>query len=230
MSGSLAFEPPAPPRAWPMVRAMVGVGLACGALIVTVFQVTRPVIERKRAEDLRRAIFQVLPEARSSVAFRLVSDDRFEAAEGDAGSSPDVHACYDAEGRLVGFAIEARGMGYQDVIRLLYGYAFGRDAIVGIRVLESRETPGLGDRIETDPDFLANFARLDVSLSEDRARVLHPIEPVKHGAREQAWQVDAITGATISSFAVADMLRESTSFWIPRIRRNLDDFHTSEEE
>ena len=45
-------------------------------------------------------------------------------------------------------------MGYQDVIRVLYGYSFAEEAVVGIRVLESKETPGLGTRIETDPDFL----------------------------------------------------------------------------
>jgi len=32
------------PGIWPMYRAMVGVGLGCGVLIVTVFQVTRPMI------------------------------------------------------------------------------------------------------------------------------------------------------------------------------------------
>ena len=68
--------------------------------------------------------------------------------------------------------------------------AVAEQAVVGIRVLESRETPGLGDRIETDPDFLANFERLDVSLDADGARPLHPIEAVKQGQKEHAWQVD----------------------------------------
>ena len=49
---------------------------------------------------------------------------------------------------IVGLAVEAQGMGYQDVIRVIYGYSFEQDAIVGIRVLESKETPGLGDKIE----------------------------------------------------------------------------------
>ena len=45
-----------PPSAWPMARAMVGVGLACGLLIVLVVEWTRPAIERNRAEALQRAI------------------------------------------------------------------------------------------------------------------------------------------------------------------------------
>jgi electron transport complex protein RnfG len=211
-----------------MYRALVGVGLLCGLLIVSVFQLTRPVIERNRAEALQRAIFQVLPGARSSATFRLVGEERFEMLEGESDGAPLAYAGYDEDRRLVGLALEAHGMGYQDVIRVLYGYSFAEQAVIGIRVLESRETPGLGDKIETDPAFLANFERLDVSLSDDQTRILHPIEAVKHGAREHPWQVDGITGATISSVAIADILSQSTSWWIPRIRRNLDDFRIAE--
>ena len=206
-----------------MYRSMVGVGIVCGLAIVTVFQLTRPVIARKRAEALQRAIFQVLPAARSSTTFRFNGEQRFEVLEGE-GTGQLVYAGYDEDRRLVGLVVEAEGMGYQDVIRLLYGYSFEEDAIIGIRVLDSRETPGLGDKIETDAEFLENFVRLDVGLTDDLSQIAHPIEPVKHGKKEQAWQIDGITGATISSVAIADILSRSTSYWIPRIRRNLDDF------
>ena len=67
---------PAPPVAartpvWPMYRAMVGIGLACGILIVLAFQCTKPIIAKKRAEALNRAIFQVLPAAKSRTTYRL---------------------------------------------------------------------------------------------------------------------------------------------------------------
>jgi len=212
------------PSAWKMIRAMVGVGLLCGLFIVTVYQATLPAIERNRAEALQRAIFQVLPEAQSSTTFRLDDEGRFVESTGDADADRLVHAGYDDDRRLVGLAVEARGMGYQDVITVIYGYSFAADAVVGIRVLESKETPGLGDRIETDEAFLANFERLDVSLNADGSAPAHPIEAVKHGKKEQAWQVDGITGATISSVAIADMLRDSTAFWVPNIRARLDDF------
>lgn len=217
---------PVPTPAWPLFRAMVGVGAFCGLLIVSVFLVTRPVIQRKQAEALQRALFQVLPDARTSASFRFAADGGFERLP-DATAAPGepvVHAGYDADGRLVGLALEARSMGYQDVIRLLYGYSFVREAIVGIRVLESRETPGLGDRIETDPTFQANFEQLDVAVSADGETLAHPIVAVRHGEKEEAWQVDGITGATISSVAVADALQQSASLWVPRIRRHLDGF------
>lgn len=217
-----------PPPVWPLYRAMVGVGLLCGLLIVGVFLLTRPVIERNRAEALERAIFRVLPDARSSRSFRFSEDGGFEPAVGTGGDAPAVHAGYDADGRLVGLAVEARGMGYQDVIHVLYGYAAAEDAIIGLQVLESRETPGLGDRIESDPAFLENFERLDVSLAAGGADLAHPIAAVKPGEKEHPWEIDGITGATISSVAVADLLRDSTAVWVPRIRRHLDDFREEE--
>jgi len=216
------------PSAWKMIRAMVGIGLLCGLLIVGVYQATLPAIERNKAEALQRAIFLVLPDASSSSTFRLDAEGHFAVLEGEPGDDLVIHAGYDDANRLVGLAVEAGGMGYQDVITVIYGYSFAVDAIVGVRVLASKETPGLGDRIETDEDFLKNFERLDVTLTEDRSAPANPIRAVKHGKKEHPWEVDGITGATISSVAIADMLRDSTAFWVPRIRARLDDFRTGE--
>lgn len=215
-----------PPPVWPMYRAMVGIGLFCGLLIVGVFVGTKPAIDRNRAEALERAIFEVLPEARSSRSFRLTEKGGFLPVEAGESTGSLVHAGYDEHDLLVGLAVEARGMGYQDVIHVLYGYSFAQDAIIGLRVLDSRETPGLGDKIETDPAFLENFDRLDVALADDGHSIAHPVELVKPGRKEHLWQVDGITGATISSTAIANILRASTATWIPRIRRGLDDFRT----
>jgi len=215
----------ASPSVWQMYRSMVGVGLLCGLLIVSVFLVTRPVIERNKAEALQRAIFQVLPDARSSATFGL-DGESFALLEGQTEPGELVYAGYAENGQLIGLAIEAQGMGYQDVIRILYGYSFEQDAVVGIRVLESKETPGLGDKIETDEEFLKNFERLDVSLNN--AEIANPIVFVKHGRKTEPWQVDGITGATISSKAIAGILNRSTAYWIPKIRRGLDDFRKAE--
>jgi electron transport complex protein RnfG len=218
---------PAPPaNTWHMYRSMVGIGILCGLLIVSVFEATRPVIARKKAEALQRAIFQVLPAASSSETFRFVAagdGGTFEALEGEPDGDALVYAGYGDGGELIGVAVEAQGMGYQDVIRLLYGYSPADEAIVGIRVLDTKETPGLGTKIETDPAFLENFRSLDVSLSADGSEIANPIVSVKHGTKTEAWQIDAITGATISSAAVASILERSSAYWIPRIRRGLDE-------
>jgi len=223
VSGPLP-ESASPAPVWPLYRAMVGVGVVCGLLIVGVYLVTHPVIERNRAEALERAILDVLPGAVSHRSFRFAAGEGFAPlAESESGTT-GIHAGYDGAGRLAGLAVEAAGMGYQDTIRVLYGYAPEREAIIGFQVLESRETPGLGDRIATDRDFLANFEHLAVALGPEGDSLAHPIEAVKPGRKEHPWQVDGITGATISAVAVADILHRSAGTWVPRLRRHLDDF------
>jgi len=215
---------PAPTSAWHMYRAMVGVGVCCGLLIVSVYQATLPVIERNKAEALQAAIFHVLPEARVSTTFGFDDAGGFEPLEDESQGAARIYAGYDEDGGLVGLAVEAQGMGYQDVIRLIYGYSYTDDAIIGVQVLESKETPGLGDRIETDPGFLENFERLDVSLLDDQPNLANPIVAVGHGKKTHPWEIDGITGATISSKAIAEILDRSAELWIPRIEGNLQDF------
>ncbi len=228
MSGTELTSRPAATSAWHMYRAMVGVGVICGLLIVTAFQVTRPIIERNKAEALQRAIFHVLPNASTSITYRLDESGGFEVLEGAGVGEQLVYAGYGDTQELLGLAVEAQGMGYQDVIRVIYGYSFAEEAIIGIQVLDSKETPGLGDKIETDPDFLQNFERLDVSLLDDLSEMANPIVPVKHGEKTHPWEVDGITGATISSVAIADILNRSAQYWMPRIRKNLSDFQGGE--
>ena len=215
-------------EAWPMYRAMVGIGLICGVLLVAAYELTKPIIERNKAEALARAIFQVLPQAASSKSFVLGDDGRFTPLEGVPAGQTIVYGGYDGDGRLVGVAVEAAGMGYQDTIRLLYGYSAEQNAIVGMKVLDSKETPGLGDKILFDPEFLANFVRLDVGVGQDGTGLAHAIVSVKHGTKSQPWQIDAITGATVSSNAIANILNGSAARMVPAIRAHLDDLRGTE--
>jgi electron transport complex protein RnfG len=188
-------------------------------LIVSVYVLTLPVIARNEAEALQAAVFQVLPGAVASSSFLLEAETGVRPAEEGDDPRQMVHAGYAEDGRLIGVAIEAQGMGYQDVIRILYGYAPHSEVIVGMQVLASKETPGLGDKIEKDPAFRANFRALDVGLGPDGATLRQSIEAVKSGAKTLPSQIDGITGATISSKAVADILRHSSARWVPLVYR-----------
>jgi electron transport complex protein RnfG len=216
-----------------MLQAMVGIGIFCALAIAGTFSGTLPVIEQNRAEALQQAVFKVIPGTVSMQAFQLTSQNTFvkEASESEGASSEKgavIYAGYDKQGQLTGLAIEAQGQGYADVITILYGYSPEKQAVVGMYVLASKETPGLGDKIEKDPNFLANFEALDVSLKEDLSGLKNRVIPVKFGQKENPWEVDGITGATISSRAIGNILGESTEKWVPLIYNALTTFNSKD--
>jgi electron transport complex protein RnfG len=115
---------------------------------------------------------------------------------------------YDDKGRLLGYAIPSAGPGFQDTIRLIYGYLPAERLVVGMEILESRETPGLGDKIYKDTAFVANFRTLAVDPE---------IVTVKKGTKSAPNEVNAITGATISSKAVVRIINEGNARWLERL-------------
>ncbi|MEP1096139.1 MAG: FMN-binding protein [Cyclobacteriaceae bacterium] len=208
-----------------MLRAMVGISALCGFLIVLTYEGTLPRVERLRAEALEKAIFQVIPGTSKTKVFAYDGSTFIKA---DDNAADIVYAGYDESGNLMGVAIEASGQGYADIIKILYGYDPEKQHIIGFYVLETKETPGLGDKIEKDKDFLANFSALDVSLSDDMGKVINQVVTVKQGTKQNPWEIDGITGATISSRAIGNIIGESTMTWVPRINKNLEKMKRNE--
>ncbi len=208
------------PGSLAMIRTLGGVALISGVLLALVYQATFNIIKRNKEEAVRNAVFAVIPGAEDQVRFEVQDSGSLKRVEGEPTGLPQVFAGLDATGRFLGIALEASGQGYSGVIRVLYGYSPDQELITGLKVLESKETPGLGDRIGKEP-FLDNFTAMDVRMDKGKTKLLHPIELVKHGTKTEAWQVDGISGATISSTAIADMLRESTEKMLPIVHRHL---------
>ncbi len=195
------------PTSTRLVTTLSLAGLLSGLIIVAVYEATLPTITAYKAKVLREAVFKVLPgiDSLRRLAYR---DNRLVAVATESKDQDAVFGGYDANGKLVGFAIPSAGPGFQDTIRLLYGYLPGRRKVVGMEILESRETPGLGDKIYKDADFVANFQ--DLSIDPE-------IVTVKKGRRSAPNEVDAITGATISSKAVVRLINQGNQRWLPRL-------------
>lgn len=191
-----------------LIAAMGLAGFASGMILVGAYLGTLPRIRHNQAEALKRAVFNVLPGTTSFQTY-VLQQGRLEPFAGKAGELPQGEAVYrgtDAGGHGTGFAIVGNGPGFMDNIKLLFGYLPNKKTIVGMEVLESRETPGLGDKIIFDEHFLANFKALEVEPE---------IVPVKKGAKTQANQVDTISGATISAKAVVKILNQGVQKWMP---------------
>ena len=203
--------------AWEMYRAIVGIGAFCALVIVGVFQGTAARIAYNQERFLAGAIAEVLPVTASTVAVDLL-DGRLSAT--DEPPALPVFLAFDADGELAGAVLTGQGMGYQDNIRVLYAYSFDAQAITGFKVLDSKETPGLGDRVEIEPHFIANFEALDAQLNAAGNALANPIVTVKQGEKTDPWQIDGITGATITSEAIGNILNDSADTWLPVLERD----------
>jgi electron transport complex protein RnfG len=220
MNSEAEVQTQAVPRtpAFAMLRALAGIATVSGLLVVLVFKLTAPRIEQNQREAIERAIYQVVPGAVVRRDFVAVGEALLSADKNTPGER--LYAAYDASGALRGIALQAMQQGYQDVIKLLYGYDPNCQCITGIKVLKMAETPGLGDKIAFDPAFLANFHALDAALDAAGNDLRHPIVAVKHGSKSQPWQIDAISGATVSSVAVAKALHKSAQKMAPLIQKH----------
>jgi electron transport complex protein RnfG len=195
------------PNPFRLVLTLAIAGLISGIAIIGIYEGTLPTITANKARELREAVFKVLPGV-SQMQPLVVRDGELVAAAEPSADESAVYGGYDNEGNFVGYAIPGAGPGFQDTIGLLYGFDAARRQILGMEVLESRETPGLGDKIYKDMDFVGNFKALSVDPT---------IVAVKKGTKTGPNQVDAITGATISSKAVVRIINETNAIWLDKL-------------
>jgi electron transport complex protein RnfG len=182
-------------------------GLISGLILVGVYELTLPRILANQARDLREAVFKVLPGVEHFQPMAFV-EGTLQQVEEDAEEEETIYAGFDSQNNFVGYAIPGEGVGFQDTIKLIYGYQPGERIVVGMEVLESKETPGLGDKIIKDLVFKEMFSKLSVDPE---------VVPVPTGTRSAANEVDTITGATISSKAVVSIINAANERWLPRL-------------
>lgn len=203
-----------------MLRTLAGIAMMSGLVVVLVYQWTKPIIAENQRIATEKAVFQVVAGATTRRDFVVGPDGSLApATSGAAGET--IYAAYDDQGTLKGVAMPAAAQGYQDLIRLLYGYDPSCRCIRGIKVLKMTETPGLGDKISTDPAFQANFEALDAKPAASGQGLANAIVTVKHGTKKNPWEIDAISGATISSKAVGKALDGSAQVMVPVVEANL---------
>jgi len=179
-----------------LVIVLTVVCAICGGILAGVHAVTADAIVRQHEREELDALRDVLPPFDNNP----MSDTR--AVEGRT-----VHVAR-KDGQVCGAALKARSSaGYAGDIVLLVGLAAdGR--VFGVRVLEQRETPGLGADIAA-PAFRDQF----------RDRLL---ESTRWKVKKDGGDFDQITGATISSRAVIGVVRETLEFFARHRREILE--------
>ena len=108
-------------------------------------------------------------------------------------------------GQPAGYVIELAPSGYSGSISMMVGISSARNSISGMRILRHTETPGLG-ALAVKENF---FRRFD-------GKKLAPLKVTKLNPAEN--EIQAITGATITSNAVTGAVNEAIE-WYNRNRR-----------
>ncbi len=197
-----------------LVATLAVAGVLAGLLIVLVNQHTKPLIDKYRAEQLQKAVYEVLPGIERYSTFYLVNDALAATLPEGAKESEykRLYVGYDAAGQVSGVAVSRGESGFQDIVQIIFGFEPASGKLTGMKVLESKETPGLGDKIFKDLAFVDQFF----------ASPETPLVGVKAGAgKGLPNEIDTITGATISSKVVIDIINHGLEEWKPVIDRGI---------
>ncbi len=161
-------------------------GLSLGA----VHSITAEPIKEANASAKQNAMIEILPKVDEFKDHQIELNDKIL----------EVNAGY-KDGEIIGYAIKVSPKGYNGAVEIMVGiYTDG--TIGGIKILSHSETPGLGANAPK-PKFSGQFA--NKSTSEE-------LEVVK-GTASAENQVEAITGATITSRAVVNGVNDAVEFY-----------------
>jgi len=122
-----------------------------------------------------------------------------KAVQGADGKTSTVYQACDVNGKCLGWILRGSGQGFADRIELLVGLDPKLDTITGMYVLDQKETPGLGNYI-TDP---GRFQNQFTKKKSDP-----PLAVVKSNPNPDH-EILALTGATISSESVSDIVNKT---------------------
>lgn len=158
-----------------MLLSLTAIALVAAAALAAINAVTQEPIAQAQQAKVQAAIKAVLPE--------------FDKLETKTVDGEEINVAYDAEGNMVGAAIEAgNDKGFGGHLQVMVG--FDKDGnVYGYSILESHETPGLG-------------AKADQWFQKDGKGSVIGIAPEEGlKVKKDGGSVDAISGSTITSRA-----------------------------
>ncbi len=170
-----------------MILVMAAICGVCGFLLAGVKHATADRIEDQVMRYVKGpAVRKVLASATNNPVQdrRLVKlgDDQVTVFIGRQG------------GEIASLAYETTAEGFGGQMGVMVGYDVKTDRLLGIGITSHRETPGIGARVTQDA-FTDGFAG-------------RPIDSNFH-VKKDAGDIDAVTGATISSRAACAAVREN---------------------
>lgn len=187
--------------------ALLLITLVAGLALASVNEITKAPIA-KAEEQARLDAYNAVYEG---VEFKTIDNTDILLGEAQAAldaenlsacSVNDVLAATDESGNVVGYVMSATSpSGYGGDIQVAVGISCETNSITGFSVLSHSETAGLGAKCAED-DFTLQFE----GKSADK------LEYVK-GTAQTDTQIDAISGATITTNAVTEAVNSALAFY-----------------
>ena len=160
-----------------------------GAALSVVNNITKPRIEEQKKLVTERALITALSSANKNAIDPIFTNDTLKYYIGYKDTMRK---------ELVGYAFVAREQGYSSQIETMVGIDT-TGTIIGIKIMQQVETPGLGTKIEeirygeTSPWFQDQFiGKKGIGLAVDKDK----------------GEIVSVTGATISSRAVTNSIKK----------------------
>lgn len=182
---------------------LAAIAAICAALVAATYQVTKePIAANKQAfleQSLQPALANVMFDGNVTESMLVLP-----APHGLPGTDDAIiYRVYSEDEPVAAlFAVTARN-GYAGPIRILLGVRID-GTVSGLRILEHRETPGLGDRIvSTRSDWVFQF--------EGHALGDPPVEG--WALKTDGGEFDQLTGASVTPRAVINALRETLIYF-----------------
>jgi electron transport complex protein RnfG len=174
-----------------MILVLTLVGLISGAFLTGVATLTKEKIALNVQAEIEEAIREVVDNAKINTV--LHEEENLV-----------IYRESEDDGDLAGFAVQATGVGFQDKITLMFGLDPTLKKITGLTIIDQKETPGLGAKIEDWNAFLKFWKNRDASgrltLRKPPTSTIDELLPT---------EINTITAATISSTKVLEIVNVS---------------------
>lgn len=183
------------------------------ALSAAVYTLTKDIIAEQAALIQKKLLDQVVP---AELYDNDLAKECYLVTNEQILGNKQPHRLYIArkDGEPVAAALESTAPdGYSGAIHLLVGADF-KGTVLGVRVTEHHETPGLGDKIETRiSDWITHFSGQKMTSDNDP----------KWAVKKDGGIFDQFTGATITPRAVVNATKR-TAVFIQQIPQELSNY------
>ena len=186
--------------------ALFIITLISGLALSYIYELTKAPIEEQakiKQEKAYKAVFtyDITPQKDEELTKKAAETDLTTYnSEYNGISIGNVTKALDSDGQIIGYCVTVTTkQSYKDSITLVFGYSMD-ETIQGIQIMTISETAGLGMNA-TKPEFLNQFVNKKVEK----------FTVTKTGANAED-QIDALSGATITSKAVTNAINAGISF------------------